>query len=141
MKATYSLRLLLVGVSMCALICWWLSAPRNTALRFIELVNAGDLEAAAKMFATTGTAAMLTGPNPPEHVVCWRPDVAWHDRLRGLVRGRCRVELAVQYRHVAEPNEGLFPLEASRRGIHVLPASIDHTFTLPTTLATAAGSH
>lgn len=81
------------------------------------------------MYVVDGTADMLVSPSKGE-ATAWIPGVSFTEGLRCLVFGRQRVELTVTFTDPdsGEKYSGFYPLEASVRGIHVLPAALDHNF-------------
>lgn len=116
-------------VTTTAVLAWWITGPRSTAYRFTHLVQSKQHHNAADMFVVEGTAAMLTNWDVQQEATAWVPNLSWSEKIRGILRGRKRVELAVMYT-MPDKTEvpGLFPLEASHRGIHALPAPLDHNF-------------
>lgn len=130
MKARYSIRFLFFSITLCAILCWWIALPWTTAHRFVDAVNARSYQRAAEMFAVEGTAAMLTDWQTTSDATAWVPKLSLADLAAGLLLGRHRVELTVTYLVPPDGTEqpGLFQLEASHWGIHVLHAPIDHNF-------------
>jgi hypothetical protein len=59
MKLRFSLRTMLILVTLVAALCWWRDRPRRLADHFVEAVEAGRYEAADSLFSDSGQRSIV----------------------------------------------------------------------------------